>query len=50
MNMLIGSLTFVPLLMVAFAHFLWSFGRTWPFRNETLLALTVVGAPDLSSD
>ena len=29
MNMLVGSLTFVPLLMVALAHFLWSFGSTW---------------------
>ena len=48
MNMLVGSLTFVPLLMVAFAHFLWSLGRTWPIRNETLLAQTVVGTPGIT--
>jgi hypothetical protein len=48
MNMLIGSLTFVPLLMVAFAHFLWSLGRTWPIRNEVLLAQTVVGTPGIT--
>ena len=48
MNMVVGSLTFVPLLMVAFAHLLWSLGRTWPIRNETLLAQTVVGAPGIT--
>jgi hypothetical protein len=48
MNMLVGSLTFVPLLMVAFAHFLWSLGRTWPIRNEVLLAQTVVGTPGIT--
>jgi hypothetical protein len=48
MNMVVGSLTFVPLLMVAVAHFLWSFGRTWPIRNETLLAQTVVGLPGIT--
>jgi hypothetical protein len=48
MNMIVGSLTFVPLLMVAFAHFLWSLGRTWPIRNETLLAQTVVGSPGIT--
>jgi hypothetical protein len=48
MNMLVGSLTFVPLLMVAVAHFLWSIGRTWPIKNETLLAQTVVGAPGIT--
>lgn len=48
MNMLVGSLTFVPLLMVAFAHFLWSLGRTWPIKNETLLAQTVVGLPGIT--
>lgn len=48
MNMLIGSLTFVPLLMAAVAHFLWSLGRTWPIKNETLLAQTVVGAPGIT--
>ena len=50
MNMLVGSLTFVPLLMVAFAHLLWSLGRTWPIRNQnhTLLAQTVVGTPGIT--
>ena len=48
MNMLVGSLTFVPLLMVSVAHFLWSIGRTWPIRNETLLAQTVVGLPGIT--
>ena len=45
MNMVVGSLTFVPLLMVAVAHFIWSLGGTWPIRNEPLLAQTVVGTP-----
>jgi hypothetical protein len=48
MNMLVGSLTFVPLLMVAFAHILWAFGNTWPIRNETLLAQTVIGTPGIT--
>lgn len=48
MNMVVGSLTFVPLLMVAFAHFLWSLGRTWPIRNEVLLAQSVVGTPGIT--
>jgi hypothetical protein len=43
MNMLVASLTFVPLLVVAFAHFLWSIGYTWPIRSEDLLVRTVVG-------
>jgi hypothetical protein len=48
MNMLVGALTFVPLLAAAFAHLLWSFGNTWPIRNEQLLAQTVVGAPGIT--
>ena len=48
MNMVVSSLTFVPLLMVAFAHFLWSLGRTWPIRNEVLLAQSVVGTPGIT--
>ena len=43
MSMLIASLMFVALLAVSFAHFLWSIGRTWPIRDEKLLAQTVVG-------
>ncbi len=45
MNMLVGSLTFLPLLMAAFAHFIWAFGFTWPIRDEALLVRTVVGTP-----
>jgi hypothetical protein len=48
MNMLVGSLTFVPLLMVALAHFFWALGSTWPIKNETLLAQTVVGLPGIT--
>ena len=48
MNMLVGSLTFVPLLMVALAHFTWALGSTWPIRNETLLAQTVIGRPGVT--
>jgi hypothetical protein len=47
MNMLVGSLTFVPLLMVSLAHFLWSLGGTWPIKTELLLAQTVVGTPNV---
>ena len=48
MNMLVGSLTFLPLLMAAFAHFIWAFGFTWPIRDEALLVRTVVAvdSPD----
>lgn len=49
MNMVVGSLTFVPLLMVAVAHLLWSVGRTWPIKNETLLAQTVIGSSGITS-
>ena len=48
MNMLVGSLTFLPLFTVAFAHYLWAFGNTWPIRNEALLAQTVVGRPGIT--
>jgi hypothetical protein len=48
MNMLVGSLTFLPLFTVAFAHYLWAFGNTWPIRSETLLAQTVVGRPGIT--
>lgn len=43
MSMLISSLMFIALASVSLAHFLWAFGRTWPIRNEKLLAQTVVG-------
>lgn len=47
MNMLIASLMFIALFAVSLAHFLWSLGRTWPIRNEKLLAQTVVGFRDI---
>ncbi len=43
MNMVIAALVFVPLLTVSMAHLMWSFGLTWPIRDEKLLAQTVVG-------
>lgn len=48
MNMLVGALTFLPLFTVAFAHYLWAFGNTWPIRSEALLAQTVVGRPGIT--
>lgn len=48
MSMLVASLIFVLLLAVAIAHFIWSVGGTWPIRNETLLAKTVVGQPGIT--
>ena len=47
MNMFIASMMFIALLAVSLAHFLWSMGRTWPIRNEKLLAQTVVGFKDI---
>jgi len=47
MSMLISSLMFIALLAVSMAHFLWAFGRTWPIRDEKLLAQTVVGFRDI---
>ena len=47
MNMLISSLVFIALLTVSLAHLLWAFGRTWPIREEKLLAQTVVGTPGI---
>ena len=47
MNMLIASLLFIALFTVSLAHFVWSIGRTWPIRNEKLLAQTVVGFRDI---
>ena len=34
MNMLVGSLTFLPLFTVAFAHYLWAFGNTGPMKLQ----------------
>ncbi len=37
------SLMFLALLAASMAHLAWSFGLTWPLRDEKLLAQTVVG-------
>lgn len=47
MSMLIAAFMFIPLLAAGTAHLLWSIGRTWPIRNEKLLAQTVVGTADI---
>ncbi|KKB10046.1 hypothetical protein VE26_09680 [Devosia chinhatensis] len=41
--MFIASFMFIGLFAVSMAHFLWALGRTWPIRDEKLLAQTVVG-------
>lgn len=43
MNMLISSFMFIGLFTVSLAHFIWSLGKTWPIRDEKLLAQTVAG-------
>ena len=48
MSMVVASFMFIALLALSFAHFLWSIGRTWPIRNETLLAQTVIGLPGIT--
>lgn len=45
MSMLIAALMFVPLLAIGIAGLLWSIGRTWPIRDQVLLAHTVIGRP-----
>lgn len=47
MIMFVSSMMFIALFAVALAHFLWSFGRTWPIRDEKLLAQTVIGFKDI---
>lgn len=47
MSMLLSSFMFIALFAVSIAHLLWSFGRTWPIRDEKLLAQTVVGFPNI---
>lgn len=49
MSMLIAAFMFIALLAVSVAHFLWSIGRTWPIRNEKLLAQTVVGTAGIET-
>jgi len=46
MSMLVAALVYMPLLAISLAHFLWSFGATWPIRNRQLLANAVIGRPD----
>jgi hypothetical protein len=48
MSIAVSILTFVPLLVVAFAHLLWALGTAWPLQSEELLAQTVVGSPDIT--
>jgi hypothetical protein len=43
MSVVIAYFTFLPLLMVSFAHLLWALGTTWPIQSEALLAQTVIG-------
>ncbi len=40
---IISVLTFLPLMVVALAHFFWALGTSWPIGTELLLAQTVVG-------
>ena len=40
---LVSVLTFLPLMVLALAHFFWALGTTWPISTEQLLAQTVVG-------
>lgn len=47
MSMFIAAFMFIALFAVSIAHLLWSLGRTWPIRDEKLLAQTVVGFKDI---
>lgn len=40
---IVSVLTFLPLLVIAFAHLLWALGTNWPITSEALLAQTVIG-------
>ena len=40
---IVSVLTFLPLLVIAFAHLLWALGTNWPISSEALLAQTVIG-------
>jgi hypothetical protein len=48
MSIAVSVLTFLPVLIVAFAHLLWALGTSWPLSNEQLLAQTVVGTPGVT--
>ena len=43
MSMLIAAITFIPLLAIAIAHFMWSMGMSWPIRDKAMLVRTVIG-------
>ena len=47
MSMVVAALVFVILLTVSMAHLMWSFGLTYPIRDEKLLAQTVVGKANI---
>lgn len=48
MTIAVSLLTVFPLLVIAFAHLLWSLGTAWPLSSEQLLAQTVVGSPGVT--
>lgn len=48
MIMGIAGLVFIPLLAVALANLIWSLGGSWPLRDRTLLARTVIGKPGVT--
>ena len=48
MNVAVSLLTFLPLFVVAFAHFLWGVGYSWPLPSDQHLAQTVIGRPGLT--
>ncbi len=45
MSMLVAALVFMPLLAIALANFLWTFGAIWPIRSRELLAKAIIGTP-----
>jgi len=47
-GLIVSILTFLPLLIVAFAHLLWSLGTNWPLSGEAVLAQAVVGTPNVT--
>jgi hypothetical protein len=47
-GLVVSILTFLPLLIVAFAHLLWSLGTNWPLGGETALAQAVIGTPNVT--
>ncbi len=43
MSMLVAAFIFIPQLAVAIALLIWSLGGSWPLRDRTLLAATIMG-------